>query len=62
MIKHTSGKLNKVVDALSSVNFIVQELKVGVVGFEEMVEMYKDDANFKDIYKSVQNPIVHNRS
>ena len=34
VIKHTSGKLNKVVDALSSVNFIVQELKFGVVGFE----------------------------
>ena len=37
VIKHTSGKLNKVVDALSRVNFIVQELRVGVVGFEEMV-------------------------
>ena len=44
MIKHTSGKLNKVVDALSRVNFIVKELRVGVVGFEEMVDMYKDDA------------------
>jgi len=62
VIKHTRGKLNKVADALSRVNFIVQELKVGVVGFEEMVEMYKDDADFKDIYTSVQNPIVHNRS
>ena len=49
MIKHTSGKLNKVVDALSRVNFIVQELKVGGVGFEEMVEMYKDDSDFRDI-------------
>ena len=32
------------------------------VGFEEMVDMYKDDAEFKDIYAVVQNPIVHNRS
>jgi len=62
VIKHTSGKLNNVTDNLSRVNFIVQELKVGVVGFEEMVEMYKDDADFKDIYIAVQNPIVHNRS
>ena len=61
MIKHTSGKLNEVVDALSRVNFIVQELKFGIVGFEEMVEMYKDDVDFKDIYIAVQNPIVHNR-
>ena len=32
--KHTSGKLNKVFDALSRVNLITQELQVGVVGFE----------------------------
>ena len=62
MIKHTSGKLNKVDDVLSRVNFILQELKFGVVGFEEMVEMYKDDADFKVIYTALQNPIVHNRS
>ena len=42
------------------VSFIVQEFKVGVVGFEEMIEMYKDDADFKDIYTVVQNPIFHN--
>ena len=41
VIKHTSGKLNKVVDAWSRINFIVQELRVGVVGFEEMVDMGK---------------------
>ena len=62
MIKHTSGKLNKVSDALSREIFIVQEFKVGVLGFKEMVEMYKDDSDFKDIYTTVQNPIVHNRS
>jgi len=49
VIKHTSGKLNNVVDALSRVNFIVRELRVGLAGFEEMVDMYKDDAEFKDI-------------
>ena len=59
---YTSGKLNKVTNVLSRVNYIVQELKFGVVGFEEMVDMYKDDAEFKDIYAVVQNPAVHNRS
>ena len=62
VIKHTSGKLKKVVDALSRVNLIMQELQVGVVGFEGMVEMYKEDAEFKEIYAAVQNPTVHNRS
>lgn len=37
MIKHKSGKSNKVGDALSRVSFIMQEFKVGVVGFEEMI-------------------------
>jgi len=40
----------------------VKEFKVGVVGFEEMIEMYKDDADFKDIYTTLQNPMSHNRS
>lgn len=34
---------------------------MGVVGFEEMIEMYKDDEDFKDIYTTVQNPMSHNR-
>ena len=62
VIKHTSGKLNKFVGALSRVNLIMQELQVGVVGFEEMVDMYKEDAEFKEIYAVVQIPTVHNRS
>lgn len=57
VIKNTSYRLNKIVDALSRVNFIVQELNVGIVGFE-----YKDDVEFKDIYAIVQNPIIHKRS
>ena len=46
---------------LSRVSFIVQEFKVGVVGFDEMIEMYKDDVDFKDIYTTVQNPMSHNK-
>ena len=40
----------------------MQEFKVGVVGFEEMIEMYKDNEDFNDIYTTVQNPMSHNRS
>jgi len=62
VIKHTSGKLNKVANSLSRVSFIVQEFKVGFDGFDEMIEMYKDDGGFKDVYTTLQNPIMHNRS
>jgi hypothetical protein len=34
VIKHTSGKTNKVVDALSRINFILQELQVSTLGFD----------------------------
>lgn len=53
VIKHKSGKPNKVADALSRVSFIMQEFNVGVVGFEGKIEMYKDDADFRDIYTTV---------
>ena len=53
VIKHKSGKSNKVADALSRVSFLLQEFKVGVVGFDEMIEMYKDDEDFRDIYTTV---------
>jgi len=35
---------------------------VGVVKFEKMIEMYKDDVDFKYIYTTIQNLVVHNRS
>ena len=40
----------------------MQELQVGIVGFEEMVDMYKGDAEFKEIYAAAKNPTIHNRS
>ena len=62
MIKHTSGKYNKVVDALRKVNLILQEIKVSTFGFENLVNMYKEDVDFKDVYATYENPVSHNRS
>ena len=42
VIKHTSGKYNKVVDDLSRVNLIMQEIKVNTLRFENLVNMYKE--------------------
>ena len=60
-IKHTSGKSNKVVDALSRINPVLQEVKVSTLGFENLIDMYKEDLDFKDIYASDKNPFTHNR-
>ena len=48
VIKHTSGKANKVVGELSSINLILQDFQVSTLGFEGLKEMFRDDANFKD--------------
>ena len=57
-----SGKSNHVADALSRVNFTMQELKIGILGFEEMIDMYEEDTDFKEIYVAIKNPVIHNRS
>ena len=62
MIKHTSRKYNNVVDALSKVNLILQEIKVSTLGFENLVNMYKEDVDFKDVYAACEIPVSHNRS
>ena len=62
VIKHTSGKSNKVVDALSILSLILQEIKASSLGFESLINMYKEDVDFKDIYAACENPVAHNRS
>ena len=62
VIKHTSGKSNKFDDALSRINLVVQEVKVVTLGFENLIDIYKEDLDFKDIYVSYEDPVTHNRS
>lgn len=39
VIKHTSGSSNKVADALSRINLILQEFQLCVSEFDELKEM-----------------------
>ena len=32
------------------------------MGFENLIDMYKEDLDFKDIYVACENPVTHNRS
>ena len=61
VIKHTSGKSNKVAYALSRISLVMQEVKVSTLGFENLIAMYKEDVDLKDIYASCENPVTHNR-
>ena len=62
VIKHTSGKENKVVDALSRINFLLQEFQVNTLGFDDLKEMYRDDANFKGSYAACENTVAGKKS
>lgn len=46
--KQASVTSNKVSYAFSRINLILHEFKVNVFGFDELKEMYKDDAYFRD--------------
>jgi len=58
VLKHISGQANKVVDALSRRNLILQESTIQVLGFEHLKDLYEADADFKEAYEACQNPLL----
>ena len=46
VLKHISGQANKIVDALSRRNLIIQEGNIQILGFEFMKAMYETDLDF----------------
>jgi hypothetical protein len=62
VIKHIYGTANKVVDALSRKCLILQEFRVKTLGFDNLNDMYRDDADFKEAYKACENLVLRDRS
>ncbi|KAF8093386.1 hypothetical protein N665_0383s0018 [Sinapis alba] len=58
VIKHQSGKLNKVADALSRRHSLVATLQVSVPGFECLSELYPSDSFFTPIWTDLANGVV----
>ena len=56
MIKHKSGVTNKVADALSRRRSLLIEMKVEVLGFDEMKELYDVDPNFFAAWRECKAP------
>ena len=54
-IKHKKGITNKVADALSRRNLLVQSIELETVGIEGMKDLYSQDEDFKEIYKVCQS-------
>jgi hypothetical protein len=56
VLKHMSGKSNKVVDALSQRIMLLNTLSVEVVSLECMKELYAEDTNFAEAWKACKAP------
>ena len=56
VIKHKSGVTNRVVDALSRRHSLLTEMKVEVLGFDEMKELYDVDPNFSKEWRECKAP------
>ena len=46
VLKHRSGRSNRVVDALSRRQLLLTVMKVKVVGFDELMNLYPKDLDF----------------
>ena len=55
-IKHKSGVTNKVVDALSRRCSLLTEMKIEVLGFDEMKELYDANPNFSEAWRDCKAP------
>ena len=61
MIKHISGKANKVEDALSRRSLVIQECKIQILGFEFMKELYAQDSDFQEAFEACKIPIQYDK-
>ena len=52
VLKHKSGKSNKVVDALSRRQLLLTKMQIVVVGFKELSTLYPYDPNFGEAWKA----------
>ena len=56
IIKHKSGFTNRVADALSRRCSLFTEMKVEVLGFDEMKELYDIDPDFSEVWRECRAP------
>ena len=62
MLKHRSGRSNRVSDALSRRHFLLTIMQVEVVGFDELKNLYPEDLDFSEAWRACKEPVVVDRT
>ncbi len=57
-MKHKSGNSNKVANSLSKRHLLLIEMKIEVVGFKEVKNLYLEDLDFAKTWKACTIPIT----
>ena len=56
VIKHKSGVTNRVADALSRRCSLLTKMKVEIIGFDEMKDLYDSDLDFFEMWRECRAP------
>ena len=62
MLKHRSGRSNRVADALSRRQLLLTVMQVEVVGFDELKNLYPTDLDFAEAWKSCKESVSIDRT
>eukprot|EP00253_Pinus_taeda_P008865 PITA_08865 len=62
VLEHISGQANKLVDALSRRDLLLQWSTLQVLGFEHLKDLYQTDTYFNEAYEACQNQLVRDTS
>ena len=58
VLKHKSGKQNKVVDALSSCTILLTTMENQIKGFVVLKDLYVTNNDFREIVEQLKNPFA----
>ena len=62
VLKHKSGKSNRVVDALNRRHLLLTQMQIEVVGFKELTNLYPEDFDFAEAWKACIVPVTLDRT